>query len=108
MPQHTPWQFSSALVERQVELDLGAMAEPDEVGLGSNVVTEFATYEDYLDSQISEIDMYYLEDEDLARQLVELGYRGSGETLDGFGAERLHDPLPSRSGDGSREVARRP
>ena len=68
-------------MERQVELDLGAMAEPDEVGLGSNVVTEFATYEDYLDSQISEIDMYYLEDEDLARQLVELGYRGSGETL---------------------------
>jgi hypothetical protein len=25
--------------------------------------------------------MYYLEDEDLARQLVELGYRGTGETL---------------------------
>ena len=54
-------------MERQVELHLGAMAEPDEVGLGSNVVTEIATYEDYLDSQISEIDMYYLEDEDLAR-----------------------------------------
>jgi len=25
--------------------------------------------------------MYYLEDEDMARQLVELGYRGSGDTL---------------------------
>ncbi len=25
--------------------------------------------------------MYYLEDEDHARQLVELGYRGSGDTL---------------------------
>mmetsp|Transcript_5863 Transcript_5863/g.10958 ORF Transcript_5863/g.10958 Transcript_5863/m.10958 type:complete len:204 (-) Transcript_5863:271-882(-) len=25
--------------------------------------------------------MYYLEDEDLARQMVELGYRGSGDTL---------------------------
>ena len=25
--------------------------------------------------------MYYLEDEELARQLVELGYRGNGETL---------------------------
>lgn len=25
--------------------------------------------------------MYYLQDEDLARQLVELGYRGSGDTL---------------------------
>ena len=33
------------------------------------------------DSQISPTDIYYLEDEDLARQLVELGYRGSGETL---------------------------
>ena len=27
------------------------------------------------------MDLYYLEDQDLARQLVELGYRGSGETL---------------------------
>ena len=42
---------------------------------------KFATYEDYLDSQISATDLYYLEDEELARQLVELGYRGSGETL---------------------------
>jgi len=45
------------------------------------IVGEFATYEDYLDSQINETDLYYLEDEELARQLVELGYRGSGETL---------------------------
>mmetsp|Transcript_4753 Transcript_4753/g.13175 ORF Transcript_4753/g.13175 Transcript_4753/m.13175 type:complete len:242 (-) Transcript_4753:110-835(-) len=63
------------------------MAEEDTVlqelsgGTGDNVVNEFTTYEDYLDSQISATDLYYLEDEDLARQLVELGYRGSGETL---------------------------
>jgi len=44
-------------------------------------VTSFATYEDYLDSQITELDMYYLDDEELARQLVELGYRGDGDTL---------------------------
>jgi hypothetical protein len=43
--------------------------------------TEFATYEEYLDSQITVVDLYYLEDKDLARQLVELGYRGSGEPL---------------------------
>jgi hypothetical protein len=43
--------------------------------------TQFATYEDYLDSQVTETDMYYLEDEGHARQLVELGYRGSGDTL---------------------------
>jgi uncharacterized protein YlaN (UPF0358 family) len=30
-------------------------------------------YEDYLDSQITGTDMYYLEDLELARQLVELG-----------------------------------
>lgn len=42
---------------------------------------QFATYEDYLDSQLSETDLFYLEDEELARQLVELGYRGTGETL---------------------------
>lgn len=34
------------------------------------IVGEFSTYEDYLDSQISATDLYYLEDEDLARQLV--------------------------------------
>jgi hypothetical protein len=44
-------------------------------------VAQFATYEDYLDSQIAEVDMYYLENEEDARQLIELGYRGSGDTL---------------------------
>ena len=39
------------------------------------------SYEEYLDSQISGKDMFYLEDVELARQLVELGYRGSGEVL---------------------------
>ena len=42
----------------------------DDTSLGDGVVGEFATYEDYLDSQISTTDIYYLEDEDLARQLV--------------------------------------
>lgn len=51
------------------------------VGATDNIVTEFATYEDFLDSQITPLDLYYLEDEELARQLVELGYRGSGEVL---------------------------
>lgn len=84
-------------------------------GAGDNLISDFGSYEDYLDSQISPTDLYYLEDEvrartrpprrfpraarrasvptprrgprrrprpqDLARQLVELGYRGSGETL---------------------------
>lgn len=45
------------------------------------VVTQFETFEEYLDSQITPKDLTYLEDEDLARALVELGYAGSGETL---------------------------
>ena len=53
----------------------------DENGQGGNVVTEYSSYEDFLDSQITATDLYYLEDEELARQLVELGYRGSGEVL---------------------------
>uniref|UniRef100_A0A5K4EJY4 Cilia- and flagella-associated protein 299 n=1 Tax=Schistosoma mansoni TaxID=6183 RepID=A0A5K4EJY4_SCHMA len=46
-----------------------------------DAVAQFETYEDYLDSQITATDLFYLEDEEVARQLVELGYRGSGETL---------------------------
>ena len=60
---------------------MGGIDDPDMGGVHAGVADEFATYEDYLDSQISATDLYYLEDEDLARQLVELGYRGSGETL---------------------------
>jgi hypothetical protein len=44
-------------------------------------IADFPTYEEYLDSQISEKERYYLEDEDLARQLVERGYRGNGESV---------------------------
>eukprot|EP00127_Corallochytrium_limacisporum_P006582 Clim_evm11s231 gene=Clim_evmTU11s231 len=40
---------------------------------------ELETHEDYLNSHISAAGLYYLEDEELARQLVELGYRGNGE-----------------------------
>ena len=56
-------------------------------------VAAFATYEDYLESQISETDHFYLESEDIARQLVELGYRGSGDTLkrDEFEARKKAD-----------------
>jgi hypothetical protein len=40
------------------------------------IVNEFSSYEEYLDSQITPKDLFYLESEELARQLVELGYRG--------------------------------
>ena len=47
----------------------------------TNDLLSYATYEDYLDEQVTERDLYYLCDEELARELVELGYRGSGDTL---------------------------
>ncbi|XP_038615511.1 cilia- and flagella-associated protein 299 [Tachyglossus aculeatus] len=57
------------------------MEGDDGVSAVDNIVTQFSSYEDFLDSQITTLDLYYLEDEELARQLVELGYRGSGEVL---------------------------
>lgn len=43
--------------------------------------------------QISELDLYYLDDEELARQLIELGYRGAGDVLkrDEFEARKKAD-----------------
>lgn len=42
---------------------------------------EYQSYEDYLDNQITATDIYYLEDVELARSLVELGVRGNGEVI---------------------------
>lgn len=36
------------------------MEEDNNTG-ADNIVTEFATYEDFLDSQITSLDLYYLE-----------------------------------------------
>ncbi|VDO15073.1 unnamed protein product [Rodentolepis nana] len=49
-----------------------------EVGL-DKIAREFESYEDYLDSQITDTDLFYLEDEELARKLVEFGFRGNVE-----------------------------
>ena len=51
----------------------------DEANL--DVVERFDTYEDYLDSQLTPTDLGYLGDEYMGRQLVELGYRGMGDTI---------------------------
>lgn len=39
-------------------------------------VLDFQSYEDYLDQQVTNEDLFYLEDPDNARQIVELGYKG--------------------------------
>ncbi|XP_029161596.1 cilia- and flagella-associated protein 299-like [Nylanderia fulva] len=42
---------------------------------------DFQHYEEYLDSLVSPIDIYYLRSSKIARQLAKLGYRCTGETL---------------------------
>uniref|UniRef100_A0A8C2DM41 Cilia- and flagella-associated protein 299 n=1 Tax=Cyprinus carpio TaxID=7962 RepID=A0A8C2DM41_CYPCA len=51
--------------------------EDDSGVFSGETVEEFRTYEDFLDSQIKPLDLFYLEDQELARQLVELGHKGS-------------------------------
>ena len=46
-----------------------------------NTLEQFETYEAYLDSQMDEKDLFYLEDNELARQLIEVGFHGKGEVL---------------------------
>ncbi|XP_054205505.1 cilia- and flagella-associated protein 299 isoform X3 [Homo sapiens] len=67
-----PWDASAEDTAMDQEEGLKAL---------DNIVTQFNAYEDFLDSQITTVDLYYLEDETLARQLVELGYRGTGERV---------------------------
>ncbi|KAK0098986.1 hypothetical protein PV326_010962 [Microctonus aethiopoides] len=42
----------------------------------------FQTYEDYLDSLVNSVDLYYLKRISAAQLIAELGYRSTGETLD--------------------------
>ncbi|KAJ8005526.1 hypothetical protein DPEC_G00118870 [Dallia pectoralis] len=43
-----------------------------------DIVTKCHTYEDFLDTKVTALDLFYLEDEEFARELLELGYRSSG------------------------------
>jgi hypothetical protein len=75
------FSLDDRVVSVGLQLWRSAMSTEDDLAISDSIVNDYDTYEDYLDSQITPTDIYYLEDEDLARQLVELGYRGSGETL---------------------------
>lgn len=51
----------------------GGAAAGDDGDSGFEIADEavaFASYDDYLDSHVTEKDMHYLEDEDLARQVI--------------------------------------
>ena len=49
--------------------------------LMDTALEEFEDYEKYLDAHMSDEDLFYLEDKELARQLIEVGYHGKGEIL---------------------------
>ena len=55
--------------------------DDDEADLMDNGLSEFTKYEDYLDAQMSDDALFYLEDKELARQLIEQGVHGQGEIL---------------------------
>ena len=54
--------------------------DDDEQGLDAAFET-FNTYEDYLDSLIESEDLFFLEDVELARQLISVSQHGKGEVL---------------------------
>ncbi|ETO21551.1 hypothetical protein RFI_15651 [Reticulomyxa filosa] len=52
----------------------------EEKNISDKILTQYCTYEDYLDEQVTEKDLYYLQ-VGFVVKLVELGYRGNGDTL---------------------------
>jgi len=46
-----------------------------------NTLEQFDTYNDYLDSRMEENELFYLEDIELARQLIAVGSHGKGEIM---------------------------
>ena len=55
--------------------------DDDDNEMLDNGLTQFKEYEDYLDEQMHPNDLFYLEDKELARRLIEVGMHGKGEVL---------------------------
>ena len=53
----------------------------DDEDLFDGGIADFKDYEDYLDAQLEPQDLFYLEDKELARHLIEEGCHGKGEIL---------------------------
>ena len=54
---------------------------PTSSTVAKNISSHYATYEDYLDTLITPQDMYYLENQDLARHIVELANLNKGKNM---------------------------
>ena len=57
------------------------MAEDYETDLLDSNLDNYPTFEDYLDAQRTDEDLFYLEDTELVRQLYEVGCHGKTELL---------------------------
>ena len=57
------------------------MADDLEADLLDSNLDNFANYEEYLDAQRTDEDLFYLEDTELVRQLYEMGCHGKTELL---------------------------
>ena len=57
------------------------MVDDYETDLLDSNLDNFANYEDYLDAQRTDEDLFYLEDTELVRQLYEVGCHGKTELL---------------------------
>jgi hypothetical protein len=60
------------------------------------IVARFETYEEYLDSKITQEHLYYLGSRDVARQLFELGCVGGSEVMDRKKFDRKSATLQSK------------
>ena len=60
--------------------------------MDNSYIARFSSYQDYPDSLIADDDIRYLQDEELARLIDELSYRGAGRTL----TEREYDDEKER------------
>ena len=80
-------------------LDVGEGSVGEEAGaavLSADSLLHYDTYDDYLDSKVMEEDEFYLEDKELARELVKLGVRGGGVlTRENFDVQRQIELQPT-------------
>ena len=53
----------------------------DDEDIFNDVIADFKDYEDYLDHQLEDSEIFYLEDRELARQLIQHNCLGKGDIM---------------------------
>eukprot|EP00439_Symbiodinium_sp_Y106_P033541 s3652_g4.t1 len=89
LPHADLLRLAGQLEHRYLGTEWPSMPVDDYAHPYEDSIEKFTTYEDYLDSQITPQDRFYLEEDELARQLVEIGCRkGEVLTREDFAARR--------------------